>query len=73
MNIPPTKTVPIAIESIAPKSTLTQLRALPNIESNILPQNAPELALRRLGRSKKISLKPSSISEISVKIKKLNP
>lgn len=39
----------------------------------MLPRNAPELALRRLGRTKKITFASSSMSEVPVKVKKLNP
>lgn len=73
MRIPENKPIQVNIVNYAPKATFISLKPLANTENNVLPRNAPELALRRLGRSKKITFVSSSMSQVPVKIKKLNP
>ena len=72
-KVPQTKKINFKIPDYKPKTTFTTLRPLANTENNVLPRNAPELALRRLGKAKKINFVSSSSSEVAIKVKKLNP
>jgi hypothetical protein len=44
---------------------------LPNNENYVLPKNAPEIALKSLGKSKRISLVPVQKTAIKIEFRKV--